>query len=836
MVIPNHQNFTTISTGDYFKASFYPSYEGVTIQNSLEGTSLNIGNINFADPWYIDYADPLFGNSVRNRGMKDTGTDALQYRSRTSPFYPDNTTVYQNGSDPSHSYQGVFLNQPYSGNNPVHYSVQAINDNITMGGKYGTRPFYFQRWGGIDVQYQHSGNATTAVVFTSEEATATAVMKGHLLSDKASAFNSNGQRNLLRDNNGIYHVFYISMNKIWHTKSLTTNFYGSWSPEEAIAINTSYPVSLSVDYNGIDQIAIVYVSDDGACMYHTKINQNSGATVETHSYDTVTLDYNYINSVLPVVAFSRYQLITIYKPSANSGLCYARQYRVDDNDPWTYEQGAIPNTNFTSLNPTIASIKDGFERDICFLAFQDGNVGTIINYSPISMGVPPGFNISTISTGSGYSLNYSPSISLYRLSGDWYKPMVSWTARTSGTLSKLGSMEGAEIPEPRMVCRQKNSDNTWGSCFVAGQYVNYSNNNSVISGGVNQSVIVWSELDGVEAKWVRRDGTSYSGNTCLEPAGLIPNVSTGINFSSIKAFTSDATTLPTILNPAITNFNSTPECSPQQKVTTLYNLTYSRSGVVIKNGIEFVFNTGDVINGDSVIRFIEKPDTLIYNSSEELNSSLRSQDFALNQNSSLLFTNYYYVINKEAADSLLSETETVNFKVELVNSSSSQVAGTFDNITFSKENLYDYENVSYEIDCSGISEGDYFLRIVTNVTGDAEYNLINTQNDASNMTKKSYNTVGYSGQELPVTYDLSQNYPNPFNPTTTINYQLPQTGQVTLKIYDILGKEVATLVNEQKNIGRYSVNFDASKIASGVYIYQIRVNDYVSSKKMLLLK
>ncbi len=85
-------------------------------------------------------------------------------------------------------------------------------------------------------------------------------------------------------------------------------------------------------------------------------------------------------------------------------------------------------------------------------------------------------------------------------------------------------------------------------------------------------------------------------------------------------------------------------------------------------------------------------------------------------------------------------------------------------------------------------------------------------------------------------FQLCQNYPNPFNPATTINYQLPQTGYVTLKIYDILGKEVATLVNEQKNSGRYSVNFDASKLASGVYIYRIKVNDYVSSKKMLLLK
>lgn len=100
-------------------------------------------------------------------------------------------------------------------------------------------------------------------------------------------------------------------------------------------------------------------------------------------------------------------------------------------------------------------------------------------------------------------------------------------------------------------------------------------------------------------------------------------------------------------------------------------------------------------------------------------------------------------------------------------------------------------------------------------------------------------------EELLTDYSVEQNFPNPFNPSTTINYQLPKPGFVTLKVYDVLGKEVSTLVNEQKNQGRYSVNFsaiggsvsgrNASRLASGVYIYQIRVNDYVDSKKMLLL-
>jgi hypothetical protein len=89
---------------------------------------------------------------------------------------------------------------------------------------------------------------------------------------------------------------------------------------------------------------------------------------------------------------------------------------------------------------------------------------------------------------------------------------------------------------------------------------------------------------------------------------------------------------------------------------------------------------------------------------------------------------------------------------------------------------------------------------------------------------------------VPLTYALFQNYPNPFNPHTTIQYQIPKPGIVTLKVYDILGKEVATLVNENILEGTYEVNFNASRFASGVYIYQLRAGNFIASKKMLLIK
>ncbi|NCU32403.1 MAG: T9SS type A sorting domain-containing protein, partial [Candidatus Moranbacteria bacterium] len=85
-------------------------------------------------------------------------------------------------------------------------------------------------------------------------------------------------------------------------------------------------------------------------------------------------------------------------------------------------------------------------------------------------------------------------------------------------------------------------------------------------------------------------------------------------------------------------------------------------------------------------------------------------------------------------------------------------------------------------------------------------------------------------------YALEQNYPNPFNPATTIRYALPKDGAVRLTIYNLLGQEVTTLVNEYKLKGRYEVKFDASNLSSGMYIYRIESGSFSDSKRMMLVK
>jgi hypothetical protein len=91
-------------------------------------------------------------------------------------------------------------------------------------------------------------------------------------------------------------------------------------------------------------------------------------------------------------------------------------------------------------------------------------------------------------------------------------------------------------------------------------------------------------------------------------------------------------------------------------------------------------------------------------------------------------------------------------------------------------------------------------------------------------------------ENIPTVFSLEQNYPNPFNPSSTIRFDIPTSSYVELKVYDILGKEVATLVNEELESGSYETIFDGTGLSSGVYFYRIKAGDFVQTKKLLLQK
>ncbi len=183
---------------------------------------------------------------------------------------------------------------------------------------------------------------------------------------------------------------------------------------------------------------------------------------------------------------------------------------------------------------------------------------------------------------------------------------------------------------------------------------------------------------------------------------------------------------------------------------------------------------------------------------------------------------------KSMAAYQVSELSTDTLIIEGWNGSSKEYTGAFSNLTTWQILSLNYDNINkvvIKLEPSG-NGGLTDFNFDNFLFGD----LTTVLEDSTSLIPKSYN--------------LSQNYPNPFNPSTVINYQLPQAGKVTLKIYDILGNEIITLVDENKDAGSYSVTFEASNLASGIYIYELTALDpstgsghsFVFRNKMMLIK
>ena len=143
------------------------------------------------------------------------------------------------------------------------------------------------------------------------------------------------------------------------------------------------------------------------------------------------------------------------------------------------------------------------------------------------------------------------------------------------------------------------------------------------------------------------------------------------------------------------------------------------------------------------------------------------------------------------------------------------------------------EQVIKRIDAKGETDAAFSFNIKREAPVNAKDSVEFLITDNKTVFQKKLFILDYTAPE---NYMLEQNFPNPFNPVTTIQYQLPVDTKVTLKVYDILGAEVTTLVNEIQQAGYKEVQFDASELSSGVYVYRLVVSNYISTKKLMVVK
>ena len=130
-----------------------------------------------------------------------------------------------------------------------------------------------------------------------------------------------------------------------------------------------------------------------------------------------------------------------------------------------------------------------------------------------------------------------------------------------------------------------------------------------------------------------------------------------------------------------------------------------------------------------------------------------------------------------------------------------------------------------------VAQGTNNLNSVTILKQNSVYLKNVFENNFTNVSVKESDEI-----KMPENVSLFQNYPNPFNPATTINFEIKETGLIVLRIYDINGREIETLINRVKSAGKYAVKFNGSYLASGIYFYQISDGKFSNTKKMILNK
>jgi len=617
--VTNHKSFTIYSFTNTLTSKFHPTNLGVKIKTSLEGTETTGGVIQFKDPWFIDYQDGQYANQLRNRGMNDAYP-----RQRTSPFYPNSTTPFELGQ----TYRGVFLDQDPA-TTTTYYKVGVPSEQtISIHGQ--NRKFYFENWEASIInnlpsaQFQDEYLQETGVVFKDPNAIVTAKLKGQLMSNSTNGISSVSQRKIVRTDNGRYHIVYESNGNVYYTYSLTSDFNGSWQKDEPLFLNAKNP---SMDYyNNTISLVFEYLDGNSVYLHYMEIDAVSGS-ISYETYFLMSSSSSDFGIVKPVVSSISNQRFIVYKKNTNSNLKYRIKTfnSITQNWVWSAIEKDVPETDQYSTNPAVVGNKNLMEHHLVWQQYSSSIKYQHADYR--SYDELRFCQYTDVSNNCGFGTNQNPSISV-----SWENPnhkvQISWQGIYLASLDKIVAKEqDYSLRRYETVTRLK-SGTSWHTFRNFGANVKYVQSGSLNS--TNGAIIAWSETNGNYTKYVkRRTDTAYDPTVSLSTNGIYALVSNGSTFENLKASVFNAlTSAPYLINNCTNDFSV--EFLEKINSNGSIDLTYGRSGVIGKNGIEFLFNIGDVLLDDVSIKFIEMNDTLPITSVNQLNEVARTNNFYLN--------------------------------------------------------------------------------------------------------------------------------------------------------------------------------------------------------------
>jgi hypothetical protein len=787
-------------SGNNFKARHW---------NDLEDFG-NVGRVKIIGNQQTAFFKPVIPFTVNNNLEGVSSNNAYEITWHNPD--PEIITTWQYGTDYNafdYSYNSDF------------YSVEALTPMQSLG-----TAWHFHKWNDGSTNNIKSNLQITAPT------TFTAYYKGIQRSDDQNAYANNSQRKFVRSDDGILHNVYSSMGRVWYETSsnngvtwlLANNgqpldngegkfpsidysiYYGSYE--------TYYQVFIVFQekYGSSSKIKVKYFQSIGGGIPYYPVYQADVGSVQGSYYSTNTT---------PVIGVHSNYFTVVWK---RTGDLYARAGHINIPGGIVWDSGnALTGTYSTSVNPTISFSKTFYSHQK--LAWEDQADGwKVIKYATLSGSQISG-SITTPSNGSGFSDNYSPSIVQFMNASRLCWVGSRWVS------DPINEEDG--FPQTKVLFKAPES--TPSRFWQFGNYVSGPSINRK-TGDDTYYAFAWYESSG-QSKFA--DNTLSTIRTITGVNGQNLQISNGPNKENMfcMSFNHNVTV------PYIFQMSDDLGSFYNMEKITYFSFNSGREGIVFVDSLagdstsaEFYFAIGDISVDEQQINFKEIEDSIQISTLSVLNDYLITDPFDITDNSSFTYSVQYGINDSVSAVNALTGNNSVNFVVKLIDENTGEILSEFDNITYNSENVYQYNNITYQVNTQGLGNRTVRLKLIIDNNFSSDYSMSKIYSDESVLSKINFKEININGNGVISTYDLFQNYPNPFNPTTTIKYQIPKSGNVTLKVYDILGNEVTKLVDEYMETGRYEIGFDASILASGVYIYRLTVNDFVNVKKMVLLR
>ncbi len=819
----NHNSFSDITAQLGVVSQFRPIIEDVTIKNSYEDASdFNYGSLYFADPWFIGnssaYSDGTYGK-------RNLGTAAI-FEEVNSPFTPYTDEIWNTGD-----YQGVFKDIEYNSTKP-HYSIKVPQERIVN--INGTnRTFYFQNWAGenadiIEPTNLENGYYKTPIVFRNNNASIKANYKGIQLTSNKNSYN--GSQNKVINLPYKYNLLtaYESMGKVWLERSsdkgdtweLVNNHssisgdYESKNPSMCIVDNNRFAVVFQRNISGYNQIVLQVYNVSGSVLTlenEEEIFSDDGGTYSNNVNPVISVEHNSSNNKL-------YYFIVWGQPYggyADAGLNYIL-LTEDTNNDFSFVNSLpirIIYSNVNSSNPTITSNLVSKTQSEFHLAWEQyySSSTSKIKYCKISVNSSNSLSYSNYSTPSDgrYSLNYSPSIAI-----TLNRARVAWLTEHPVTF----------ISEA--VVRTNGGTSSWGYIRA----YTYSGGDMIESVHINNLDENYGFLlayggDNREIRYTKGYTTTYEALPTRTNKNV--QVSNGAVFEDIILSSVNTDTAPYYFEQNQINF-------VLNKTSTVKSV--GRSANVVLDSTLFYCTLKDIKVDDELIYFPEMDEEKSITNLEVMNDNLFSNKFKIKKNSKFTFKLRYGTTDYLSKESVLIDDKELIFTIELIDSKTNEVISTLTKIKYNNSDKPLNNELAFIVETDDYKTEKAMLKLSVYENLNGLLTIDEITSDKIELPKNGFEEIKLENLELVTDYSLIQNYPNPFNPITTISYTIPKNEFVELVVYDILGKEVSTLVSKHQTLGRYNFTFDGSNLASGIYFYKITAGDFSDTKKLILMK